>query len=160
MKLVISTSLGQAWLINHPSCNLTVATHSVFFTETTGEESLQSASSTLFSTWYMKNVTSNDDASFPCPKVLSLHDLDELVVGAIDRLMTGGMSQENHSFALITPREERAQKRAKRTLPIDQSVSWDSTNAIPSHQSPSSENEIENGIVPLSIRRPRSRRRG
>ncbi len=34
MKLVISTSLGQAWLINHPSCNLLVATHSVFFTET------------------------------------------------------------------------------------------------------------------------------
>ena len=73
----------------------------------------------------------------------------DLVVGAIDRLMTGGMSQENDSFALITPRDERAQKRAKRTLPVDQSVSWDGTNAIPSHQSPISDNEIENDIVPL-----------
>ena len=115
MKLVISTSLGQAWLINHPSCNLAVATHSVFFTETTGEESLQTASSALFCTWYMENVTSNSDATFSCPKVLTSHDLEELVVGAIDRLMTGGMSHESDSFALITPRDERAQKRAKRT---------------------------------------------
>jgi len=163
MKLVISTSLGQAWLINHPSCNLAVATHSVFFTETTDEESLQTAPSTLFSAWYMENVTSKGNTTFSCPKVLTSHDLEELVVGAIDRLMTGGMSQENDSFALITPREERAQKRAKRTLPIDQSVgwdsinaipidqsvSWDSTKAIPSHQSQTSDNEIEDDIVSL-----------
>jgi hypothetical protein len=61
----------------------------------------------------------------------------------------GGMSHENDSFALITPRDERAQKRAKRTLPVDQSVSWDNTTAIPSHQSPISDNEIESDIVPL-----------
>jgi len=97
----------------------------------------------------MENVTSKDDTTFSCPRVFSSHDLEELVVGAIDRLMTGGMSQENDSFALITPRDERAQKRAKRTLPIDQSVSWDGTNAIPSHQSPISDNDIENDIVPL-----------
>ena len=97
----------------------------------------------------MENVTSNNDATFSCPKVLASHDLEELVVGAIDRLMTGGMSQENDSFALITPKEERAQKRAKRTIPINQSVNWDSTNAIPSHQSPMSDNEIENDIVTL-----------
>ncbi len=71
MKLVISTALGQAWLISHPSCNLAVATHSVFFTEITGEESLQTASSALFSTWYMENVTSNNDATSSCPKVLA-----------------------------------------------------------------------------------------
>ncbi len=34
MKLIISTSLGQAWLINHPSCRMDTSTHSVFFTET------------------------------------------------------------------------------------------------------------------------------
>ncbi len=85
--------------------------------------------------------------------MLTSHDLEELVVGAIDRLMTGGMSHENDSFALITPRDERAQKRAKRTLPIDQSVSWDSTNAIPSHQSPISDNEIENDIASLDKER-------
>jgi hypothetical protein len=144
MKLVISTSLGQAWLINHPSCNLAVATHSVFFTETTGEESLQNASSALFCTWYMENVASNSDAAFSCPKVLTSRDLEELIVGAIDRLMTEGMSHKNDSFVLITPRDERAQKRAKRALPVDQSASWDSTKAIASHQSPISDNEIEN----------------
>jgi hypothetical protein len=48
MKLVISTSPGQAWLINHPSCNLAAAIHSVFFTEITGEEPLQNASNALF----------------------------------------------------------------------------------------------------------------
>ncbi len=32
MKLVIiSSSLGQAWLINHPSCRMDTSTHSVFF---------------------------------------------------------------------------------------------------------------------------------
>jgi hypothetical protein len=34
MKLIISSSLGQAWLINHPSCRMDTSTHSVFFTET------------------------------------------------------------------------------------------------------------------------------
>ncbi len=108
MKLVISTSLRQAWLINHPSCSLAVATHSVFFTEITGEESLQNASNALFCIWYMENVASNSDATFSCPKMLTSRDLDELVVGAIDHLMTGGMSHENDSFALLTPRDERA----------------------------------------------------
>ncbi len=41
MILVISTSLGQAWLINHPSCNLTTSQHSVFFTESPNDEGLQ-----------------------------------------------------------------------------------------------------------------------
>ena len=149
MKLVISTSLGQAWLINHPSCNLTVATHSVFFTETTGEEPLQNASSALFSTWFMENVAFNKGAASSYPKVSTSHDLEELVVGAIDRLMTGGISHENDSFALITPRDERAQKRAKRTLPVDQSVSRDTVTAIPSHQSPISDDEIEKDFMPL-----------
>ena len=149
MKLVISTSLGQAWLINHPSCNLTVATHSVFFTETTGEEPLQNASSALFSTWFMENVAFNKGAASSYPKVSTSHDLEELVVGAIDRLMTGGISHENDSFALITPRDERARKRAKRTLPVDQSVSRDTVTAIPSHQSPISDDEIEKDFMPL-----------
>jgi len=38
MKLIISASLGQAWLINHPSCNLTTSQHSVFFTESPDEK--------------------------------------------------------------------------------------------------------------------------
>jgi hypothetical protein len=33
MKLVLSSSLGQAWLINHPKCRLDNVQHSVFFTQ-------------------------------------------------------------------------------------------------------------------------------
>ncbi len=59
MKLIISTSLGQAWLINHPSCNLTTSQHSVFFTESPKEETLQRASSAAFCSWYTENPTLN-----------------------------------------------------------------------------------------------------
>jgi hypothetical protein len=37
MKLIISSSLGQAWLINHPSYRLETSTHSVFFTANHGQ---------------------------------------------------------------------------------------------------------------------------
>ncbi len=43
---------------------------------------------------------------------MSSHDLDLLVVDAIDRLMTGGISQERDAFANLTPRELRAERRA------------------------------------------------
>jgi len=97
----------------------------------------------------MENVAFNKGAASSYPKVSTSHDLEELVVGAIDRLMTGGISHENDSFALITPRDERARKRAKRTLPVDQSVSRDTVTAIPSHQSPISDDEIEKDFMPL-----------
>jgi hypothetical protein len=147
MKLVISTSLGQAWLINHPSCNLAVTTHSVFFTETTDGKSLRSVSSALFCTWYMENVASNNDAAFSCSKVLTSRDLGELVVGANNRLMTGDISHENDSFALLTPRNARAQKHARCTITGDQSVNWDGNTAIPSHQSRIGETEFENDYL-------------
>jgi hypothetical protein len=51
MKLVISTSLGQTWLVNHPSCRLDTSSHSVFFTEIPECEDLQHASSVIFSSW-------------------------------------------------------------------------------------------------------------
>jgi hypothetical protein len=89
MKVVISTSLGQAWLINHPSCNLTTSQHSVFFTESPDEETLQRASIAAFCSWYTENSTFNSWGTLSCTKELNSRNLCELVVSAIDRLMTG-----------------------------------------------------------------------
>jgi hypothetical protein len=40
MKLVVSTSLGQGWLINHPECRLDKTSHAIFFT-TCADKALQ-----------------------------------------------------------------------------------------------------------------------
>ncbi len=135
MKLIISTSLGQAWLINHPSCRLDTSTHSVFFTETPECEELQLASNAIFSSWYAENLASTHDAIFSS-ETLPSSDLHQLVVGAIDRLMTGGMEQEHYAFADLTPRELRAQKRSnKRQRTVNQSERSDVDTTIPSAQS-------------------------
>ncbi len=135
MKLIISTSLGQAWLINHPSCGLDTSTHSVFFTETLECEELQLASNAIFSSWYAENLIITHDATFSS-ETLPSNDLHQLVVSVIDRLMTGGMIQEHDAFADLTPRELRAQKRnSKRQRTVDQSECLDADTAILSDQS-------------------------
>jgi hypothetical protein len=105
----MSSSLGQAWLINHPSCRLDTSTHSVFFTEITDNEPLQRVTSAIFSSWHTENVATTD-ATFSSADMPS-HDLDLFVVNAIDRLMTGGMSHEHDAFANLTPRELRMKRR-------------------------------------------------
>ena len=140
MKLVISTSLGQAWLINHPSCNLTTSKHSVFFTESPDEDTLQRASSATFYSWYTENLTLNGADTLSCAKELNSRDLCELVVSAIDRLMTGGIDQEHDNFAQITPREMRARKRGKPLLSADQPEGQDGPTTTPLDQS---ENKVE-----------------
>ena len=134
MKLVISTSLGQAWLINHPSCNLTTSQHSVFFTESPDDEALQTASNAIFQSWYTENPTSSGDTLL-CAKELNSRDICALVVGSIDRLMTGGIHHKHDNFAQITPREMRARKRGKLPLPDDQSESQGGTKNTPLDQS-------------------------
>ncbi len=109
MKLIISTSLGQAWLVNHPSCRLDNSSHSVFFTEIPECEELQRASSATFSSWYTENIAVTHDATFSTD-TLNSTDLHQLIVESIDRLMTGGISQEHDAFSSLTPREMRAQK--------------------------------------------------
>jgi hypothetical protein len=109
MKLVISSSLGQAWLINHPSCRLEKSTHSVFFTGITDNDTLQRTTNAMFTSWYIENVESTD-TTFSSTD-MSSHDLDLLVVDAIDRLMTGGISHKHDAFANLTPRELRAKRR-------------------------------------------------
>jgi hypothetical protein len=48
MKLVISSSLGQAWLTNHPKCWLDNVRHSVFFTQCSNNPELEKASHEIF----------------------------------------------------------------------------------------------------------------
>ncbi len=48
MKLVISSSLGQAWLINNPKCRLDNVHHSVFFTQCSNNPELEKASHEIF----------------------------------------------------------------------------------------------------------------
>jgi hypothetical protein len=139
MKLIISSSLGQAWLINHPSCRLETSTHSVFFTEITDNETLQSATNAMFSSWYIENVELTD-ATFSS-KDMSSQDIDLLVVDAIDRLMTGGISHEHDAFANVRPRGLRAKRRDNyRQVITNQSTGQDdSTTTFPDQ----SENEEE-----------------
>ncbi len=51
MKLVISTSLGQAWLINHPECRLDNFSHAVFFTTCETNAALQQEGEQMFQEW-------------------------------------------------------------------------------------------------------------
>jgi hypothetical protein len=81
----------------------------------------------------------------------------ELVVSAIDRLMTGGIDHEYDNFAQITPREMQARKREKSllsvdrsergyvptTTPLDQSERRDGPTTIPLDQS-------DHGIQPVT----------
>ncbi len=51
MKLIVSSSLGQAWLINHPECLVKDTAHSVFFTQLADSPELNTASQKIFSDW-------------------------------------------------------------------------------------------------------------
>jgi hypothetical protein len=51
MKLIVSSSLGQVWLINHPECLVRNTPHSVFFTQLTESPELSTASQKIFSDW-------------------------------------------------------------------------------------------------------------
>jgi hypothetical protein len=143
MKLVMSTSLGQAWLINHPSCNLATSQHSVFFTESPDEETLQRASSAVFCSWHTESLTLNSGGTLSCSKELESRNLCELVVSAIDRLMTGGTEHKRDNFAQITPREMRARKRGKTLISVDQSERQDGLKTTPLDQSEDSIQSVQ-----------------
>ncbi len=74
----------------------------------------------MFSSWYIENAESAD-TTFSSTD-MSSHDLDLLVVDAIDRLMMGGISHKHDAFANLTPRELRAKRRENnRKVTTDQS---------------------------------------
>jgi hypothetical protein len=86
----------------------------------------------------IENVESTD-ATFSSTD-MSSHDLYLLVVDTIDRLMTGGISQEHNAFANLTPRELRAKRRNdKRPVITDQSKRQDDSTAISPDQSENEE---------------------
>ena len=150
MKLIISSSLGQAWLINHPSCRLETSTHSVFFTEITDDDTLQPITNAMFSSWYVENVESTDTTF--SSKDMSSHDLDLLVVDAIDRLMTGGISQEHDAFSNLTPRELRAKRRENNgKITTDQSKDQNDVTAnFPDQSESETEEESKTNSSPSS----------
>ena len=51
MKLIIATSLGQGWLINHPECRVDNFTHAVFFTACSVNELLHNKGTEAFHKW-------------------------------------------------------------------------------------------------------------
>ncbi len=65
MKLIVSSSLGQAWLINHPKCRLDNDQNVVYFTQCASKTELQRVSSEIFSSWYAHDILSADAAILP-----------------------------------------------------------------------------------------------
>ncbi len=107
MKLVISSSLGQAWLINHPKCRLGNVQHSVFFTQCSNNSELEKASYEIFSSWY-----TSDTKIAPRTMSNSQH-IDTLVLNSIESLMRYGVLRKTDAgkTAPLTARDLRAAKR-------------------------------------------------
>jgi hypothetical protein len=99
MKLVISSSLGQAWLINHPKCRLDNAHHSVFFTQCSNNPELEKASHEIFGSWYT-NDTKIEPRTMPHSQ-----DIDTLVLNSIESLIRYGAPTKNrHAHGTRPPR--------------------------------------------------------
>ena len=104
MKLIIATSLGQGWLINHPECKVDNSTHAVFFTVCSANEQLHNKGTEAFHKW----MESTSGANIT-PKTLNgENDIDKLCLQAIHELMKDGASRKK-----LSPRDVRALKRAK-----------------------------------------------
>jgi hypothetical protein len=88
-KLIVSSSLGQAWLINHPSCCLDSNQHAVFFTQCANNPELDQAATKIFSTWYSEAVQEVNSAVLQRVMPYS-QDIDSLAVNAIDKLLKDG----------------------------------------------------------------------
>jgi hypothetical protein len=127
MKLIVSSSLGQAWLfVNHPKCRLDNDQHVVFFTQCADCPELDKASHQIFSSWYASCIT--DANTIILPRTMSRsQDINVLVLSLIHSLMVDGaqrkLKQRNPSVSTTKPtklansgsqpsaREQRAAKR-------------------------------------------------
>ncbi len=129
MKLIVFSSLGQAWLINHPECRVKDAPHSVFFTQLADSPELTTASQKIFSDWSANYLRYDEigTQSF-MPSVLpGGQDMDELALLAIDSLFRDGPNRtigiallgETNSPAKPSTRDKRA---AKRAMPATKSI--------------------------------------
>ncbi len=115
MKLVISTSLGQAWLINHPECTLDNSFHAVFFTRCQRNNALQSKGDQMFQEWVHDLATGGRNHTKINTRSNDIQDIDYLTINTIDGLMKDGAARHGKepifSNAHLTPREMRALKR-------------------------------------------------
>ena len=59
MKLIIATSLGQGWLINHPECKVVNSPHAVFFTTCSSNEQLHLKGTEAFHDWMQSTSSAN-----------------------------------------------------------------------------------------------------
>ena len=126
MKLVISSSLGQAWLINHPKCRSDNLRHSVFFTQCSNNPELEKASHEIFGSWYTTETKIQ-----PCTMPNS-QDIDTLVLNSIESLIGDGASRKPDT---LTARGLRAAKR-QRTLedPTSSEIPLDGPSPSPEVQ--------------------------
>jgi hypothetical protein len=128
MKLIISSSLGQAWLINHPNCRLDNDQPVVFFTQCADCPELDKASHHIFNSWYVSCIT--DANATILPRTMShSQDINVLVLSSIDSLIVDGAQrktrQRKTSVSATKPtksakpssqpsaREQRAAKRLR-----------------------------------------------
>ena len=140
MKLVVSTSLGQGWLINHPECRLDKTSHTIFFT-TCSNQVLRDKSEDIFQDW-------TQDALQQSSSRLTLSeqnttDIDLAILRSIDVMF----SQD--ALHALTPRELRARKRIKVTENV--TIRQDSTEGQNSTATISTDN-------PGDVRQNSSRR--
>jgi hypothetical protein len=102
MKLVVSTSLGQGWLINHPECKLDKTSHAIFFATCTNQV-LQDKSEDIFLDW-TKDALQHSQSKFT-PSEQNTRDIDSAILRSIDEMFS---QDAKHA---LTPRELRAKKR-------------------------------------------------
>ncbi len=136
MKLIVSSSLGQAWLINHPKCRLDNDQHVVYFTQCASNTELERVSSEIFSSWYAHDILSADAAVLPRTMAHS-QDIDVLALSAIISLLEDGASKKprKRNKSVKTPTSAttaqtpsvqfvaRAHRAARRQQPAESIVS-------------------------------------
>ncbi len=122
MKLIIATSLGQGWLINHPECRVDNSTHAVFFTACSANEQLHNKGTEAFHKW----MESTSGAKIALKSLDGGNDVDTLCLNAIHEFMKDGVSRKK-----LSPHDIRALKGAKVTHgPIETDVSNLETETI------------------------------
>ncbi len=99
MKLIIATSLGQGWLINHPECKIDNSTHAVFFTACSANEQLHNKGTEAFHKW----MESTSGAKITPRTIHGGNGIDTLCLQAIHELMKDGASRKK-----LSPRDIRA----------------------------------------------------
>jgi hypothetical protein len=119
MKLIVSSSLGQVWLKNHPECLVKDTAHSVFFTQLAHSPELNTASQKICNDW-SANYLGYDEVGTQSflPSILpGGQDMDEVALLAIDSLFRNGATRTNETVLMgeATPatRSERAARRAQ-----------------------------------------------